>query len=300
MKTLEAAVWKWEGILSHFGVEDCYLKNTHGPCPLCGGKDRFRFDNKDGQGTYFCSQCGAGTGMKLLMNIKGWDFKTAAKEVDQVIGNIDSAPKKTMVSSFRWLHESIAKKIQPAGDSVRQYLSGRGLRASKEIKQCRHSYFEDGRRLADYDCMICPVTSVDGEIQTYHVTYLENGEKAPVRDPKKLMPTSGELRSAAIRLTKIYEHIGVAEGVETALAVMDLFQIPCWAVVNTSLMEKWLPPEGVNAVTVFADNDANFAGQKSAYSLAHSLGIRGISVEVEVPKNKGSDFADLIKQEAAA
>jgi len=33
---------------------------------LCGGKDRWRFDDRDGLGTYFCSNCGAGDGFTLL------------------------------------------------------------------------------------------------------------------------------------------------------------------------------------------------------------------------------------------
>ena len=33
------------------GVPAKALTNRHGPCPICGGKDRFRFDDKGGRGT---------------------------------------------------------------------------------------------------------------------------------------------------------------------------------------------------------------------------------------------------------
>ena len=41
----------------------------HCPCPVCGGKDRFRFDNKDGRGTYICNQCCSGDGLELIKTI---------------------------------------------------------------------------------------------------------------------------------------------------------------------------------------------------------------------------------------
>jgi len=50
------------------------------------GKDRYRFDNRDGEGTYICGQCGAGNGIILLRKLHGWDFKTACDEADKIIG----------------------------------------------------------------------------------------------------------------------------------------------------------------------------------------------------------------------
>ena len=63
MRTVERATGRWPGILKHFGLDDRTLSGDHCPCPVCGGKDRFRFDDKEGRGTYYCSHCGAGHGM---------------------------------------------------------------------------------------------------------------------------------------------------------------------------------------------------------------------------------------------
>ena len=46
----------WRHVLSNLGIHDRYLDGKHHPCPGCGGKDRFRFDDKDGCGTWICSQ----------------------------------------------------------------------------------------------------------------------------------------------------------------------------------------------------------------------------------------------------
>jgi hypothetical protein len=67
-----AASVQWKEILSALGVDPATLKNHHGPCPGCGGKDRFRFDNLNGDGTFICSQGGlgeiAGDGFELLVH----------------------------------------------------------------------------------------------------------------------------------------------------------------------------------------------------------------------------------------
>src|ERR1700758_1335926 len=42
----------WPAVLAQLGIPETALRNKHGPCPACGGKDRYRFDNKRGRGDY--------------------------------------------------------------------------------------------------------------------------------------------------------------------------------------------------------------------------------------------------------
>src|SRR5947199_194195 len=49
-KISETARGRWHGILPQLGISANLLRNRHGPCPMCGGKDRFRFDDWDGKG----------------------------------------------------------------------------------------------------------------------------------------------------------------------------------------------------------------------------------------------------------
>ena len=40
-ETRAAAQGRWRDILNQVGIDDAYLKNLHGPCPICrDGKDR--------------------------------------------------------------------------------------------------------------------------------------------------------------------------------------------------------------------------------------------------------------------
>ena len=84
----DRAAGRWPGILAALGVPSSALRNRHGPCPIpgCGGKDRFRFDDKGGRGTWICSKCGAGDGIELVKRIHGVEFKEAARLIEQHIG----------------------------------------------------------------------------------------------------------------------------------------------------------------------------------------------------------------------
>nr|WP_254281973.1 primase-helicase zinc-binding domain-containing protein [Escherichia coli] len=67
--TVSHALGHWPRILPALGIQ--VLKNRHQPCPVCGGSDRFRFDDREGRGTRYCNQCGAGDGLKLVEKVFG-------------------------------------------------------------------------------------------------------------------------------------------------------------------------------------------------------------------------------------
>lgn len=86
-----AARGRWADVLARHGVNTALLENRHGPCPGCGGRDRFRWDDKDGEGTWLCSQGGGGTisgdGIALLMHVTGKEWKEClAMAGDVVLG----------------------------------------------------------------------------------------------------------------------------------------------------------------------------------------------------------------------
>ena len=97
----EIAEGRWEDILMSLGgLSSKQLTNEHQPCPCCGGKDRYRFDNTKNQGTWFCNKCGGksgtgggGNGLSLLMRLRNWDFKQAVSEVEKYLGVAKPIPK---------------------------------------------------------------------------------------------------------------------------------------------------------------------------------------------------------------
>lgn len=297
MKTLEAARGKWFGILSHFGVDESFLRNTHGPCPLCGGKDRYRWDDKDGSGSYFCSGCGAGDGMDLLKKYTGLDFREAAKAVDEIIGNVESKPIKPKQDPRVRLRK-IAHGLQTMEgiNPVRRYLKSRGLRPSPTTEYHPSlTYYEDGKRIGNFPAMVHLFRSADLKPASYHITYLTPaGEKAQVSSPRKVMPSAEPMAGGAIHLAVYQNTLGVAEGIETALAATQRTGIPCWACYSAGLLEQFVPPPGAQHIVIFGDNDKSFTGQASAYVLAKRLVREGFSVQVRIPEIQDTDWADEV------
>lgn len=79
----ERARGKWRLILGSLGLSLPATATKHGPCPACGGNDRFRFDDKEGRGTWFCNQCEpqAGDGFALIQKVFSCDFPHALETV---------------------------------------------------------------------------------------------------------------------------------------------------------------------------------------------------------------------------
>src|SRR5215469_12763102 len=85
IKTADAARGRWRAILPHFGLTLRQLNGQHQPCPGCGGRDRFRFTDRSKDGDYFCNQCGAGKGIKLIAITNKLTWGEAARRVDHFL-----------------------------------------------------------------------------------------------------------------------------------------------------------------------------------------------------------------------
>lgn len=296
----ELALGRWPGILSSFGLTDKQLSGKHTACPVCGGKDRFRFDDQEGRGTFFCSHCGAGDGVQLVMSLKGIDFKTAAQEIESIAGVVQQAQVAKLPDETQKL-EALRRvwaesKPLAIGDEVMRYLAGRGLDLSTPPDNLRlHPAlpYHDGEKfVGKFPAMVALVRAPDGTGVTLHRTYLQDGRKAPVECPKKLMP-GRPVTGAAIRLSPAGVGVAIAEGIETALAASIQFGIPVWSCVTAHGIETFEPPAGVKRITVFADSDASFTGQKAAYTAAFRLVQQGFDVEVKVPATIGDWLDEL-------
>lgn len=301
--TRAAARGKWKGILIELGVCERFLRNEHGPCPLCGGKDRFRWDNKDGRGTYFCNNCGAGDGMTFAQKVLGLPFPDAARRVDALISNVqpDAVSRCTVSISDRERRDKLSElylksaPIRP-GDLVDNYLESRGLLLAHYPSALRFARSISDGEGSFHPALLAMIGLVGApKYSSIHRTFLmsDGSGKALIKHPRKIMP--GRLPDGACVPLSTYRPgtpLGIAEGIETALAAAVMFDIPVWAALNTSLLKKWRPPTGCPEVHIYADNDPNFAGQNAAYELAARLTDSGIKVHIRVPDKPGIDWAD--------
>lgn len=323
---IDQACGQWPFILESAGVDSSYLKNKHGPCPMCGGKDRFRFDDKNGRGTYICSQCGAGNGMKFLMRYCDWqESKKAIDFIDYTLNGRGAQPIGDILKKNSIVQQAYAKQADLEAkrkkinivwsqskpithdDPVERYLQARGINLELYPQCLRyHSdlpYYdnEKERMIGNFPAMIALIQTQHGEIVTLHRTYLGDACKANVPNPKKLMSPAIPRSSlgAAIRL---YPPTGdgtlaIAEGIETALAFYVMTGIPTWATVSASGMERIILPPEINKIWIAVDNDHSGTGQKAADALASRLVLNGQTVRCVMPPKVGDDFADLLLEE---
>lgn len=301
MKTRDLARNRWHGILPEFGIDAQHLRNIHGPCPLCGGKDRFRFDNKDGNGTWFCNQCGSGDSFALLKAFTGQSFSDLAKRIDEICGKVEPVqdvqhdPRKA-----RRRLKRIGKELQivKSGDPVSRYLRGRGIvDVPSEFLRFHPglTYWEQTEKIGTFPAMVAAFRDPAGRLETFHVTYLtSDGQKAPVPSQKKVMGKQQGLAGCAIRLSEVAPHIGICEGIETALSVTALYGVPCWACYSANALSEFVPPAGVEQVTIYADADCSYTGQAAATAAAARLFRQKYRVEVHPFLPYGVDYNDLL------
>ena len=207
-RTSLAARGKWKGILLQLGVPAESLTGKHAPCPMCGGEDRFRFDNKEQRGTFICNACGAGDGMKLAVEFTGKPFSHVASQIDAMLGNVKpDAPGKAAISdedrtkALRAVW-SATSPMQPR-DLARVYLTTRRIEELVYPKALRF-----GPQIRDGEggirpAMVAIVTDYDGKPVTLHRTFLkpDGSGKAEMTSPRKLMP--GDLPDgSAVRLSE--------------------------------------------------------------------------------------------------
>ncbi len=302
MRTKDAARGKWRGILLELGVPESALTGRHGPCPICGGKDRFRWDNKEGNGTYFCSQCGPGDGIDLAMKITGRPFKEVAARVDAMLGFVPKerihAPED-LDRSRSTLRQLIAETqpVQQTGLAHR-YFESRGIDELIYPEDLRFA-----RRLNDgnggcHPAMVAIVRNPEGQPVTAQKTFLKrNGSgKAEIAQPRKFL--AGKIPDGScVRLCEYVPGgpLGIAEGVETAMSASALYNMPVWAALTADLLEKWSPPIGCSEIAIFGDNDASYTGQKATYSLARRLMAQSehFRVSIHIPDSPGQDWKDV-------
>ncbi|MFA5323998.1 MAG: primase-helicase zinc-binding domain-containing protein [Smithella sp.] len=293
----QQAQGRWLGIFEQFGIDPGNGK--HGPCPFCGGKDRYRYTDKNGGGEYFCNQCGYGDGFDLIQKVTGIEFKDVLNKVSEMIGVVKmDKPKQTNNIDAKKMLNDLWKASKPltGSDPVSKYLHSRKIVLTPEnIRYCQKCYEKDTNK--EYPAMIARIQNAEGKPISLHRTYLSDNGKADVPSPKKTMTPTEPIAGGAIRLFMPgglfdAETLGVAEGIESAMSAAQIYSIATWSVISTSIMEKWIPPKEFKKIIIFADNDKSCAGGKAAYTLAAELYRKDYLVEVMMPPP--GDFNDQL------
>jgi putative DNA primase/helicase len=182
-----------------------------------------------------------------------------------------------------------------------------------------------GRNYGLHPCMVSAVVDETGLCCNIHRTFLtRQGKKLVLQEPdpedpfvlvdlptKKLMPSIGA-KHYQIRLFKPNDGVlGIAEGIETALAAMVYSSVPTWSLVATTGMVNFLVPDSINKLVIFADNDKLTEkginpGLDAARRLldsprvAQRMSDESLSVVIRTPETAGTDMVDFLQELATA
>lgn len=315
---------RWRETLVDFGIDPSCLTGKHSACPVCGGTDRFRFDDKDRRGTWICSQaCNdgrkAGDGLTLVRLVNGWTFVETLNAFAAYLGfearTVDR--KAPLPPAPRPVEKAVAtQRVKDLLSTVTRpdlvadvvtYLRGRnvwplpaecGLYAHVGFEYRRQSTGKSWVSEGLFPCLVAPIRDLYGETISAHVTYLEHGDKLarfdhdgealPAR--KMLSKLTGRVGCAVRLMPTDGSTLGIAEGIETALSAHRIHGMPVWACLNTALLASFIPPPGITRVVVFADRDV--AGMKAAWELGKHLEGR-CSVDMELPPV--GDWNDVVR-----
>lgn len=176
-------------------------------------------------------------------------------------------------------------------------------------------YFEEDeegsfKEIDKFPAIVAAVRDVEGNLLTLHRIYLsKQGKKAPVTDAKKMMsiPEGVDINGGAIQMGKPFNGIlGVAEGLETALAAYRATGIPVWSTINAQLMKTFKIPDDVNTLLIWADLDKSMTGQIAANVLKSRAEAEGVNVIVMLPqypipsRAKSLDWNDVLLEQGRA
>ena len=101
VKAKAQGLWA-DTIFPRFNIDVRFKKKT--PCPACGGRDRFRYDDKNGNGDYICQHCGAGDGFSLIQKCTHLSFPDTIAEVAAIVG-LDATSNITDADREKWRKE---------------------------------------------------------------------------------------------------------------------------------------------------------------------------------------------------
>ncbi|EBW6193589.1 DNA primase [Salmonella enterica subsp. enterica serovar Agbeni] len=304
MKTQEAVKGRWADVFKVFGLPPITGKKAFkGECPICKRRGKFRIDDKDGTGSFICV-CNVGDGWALLNLTQKKSFKELAADVDRIIGNTWQAGPKPEKTDAQRHRERVIKKMPSLvglkGTDGEKYLVSRGInvlptdgvrfcttqRVNGEICQALYALASDSR----------------GELCYLHRTLLKDGRKyTKWGAAKKMLRLQEETyiehaSSVAIRLFPVASTLGIAEGIETALAAYQISHCHTWATQNTTFMRRFVAPSGVNHLIIFADSDNSAAGHAAAFECAFkNLNRKDNDLEtVAVRWPEAGDFNDVL------
>jgi hypothetical protein len=270
----------------------------YGPCPVCGGRDRFAINTK--KQVWHCRGCGhGGDVIDLVQHLDDCDFRTAVR----TLGIDERQPLPAKPAPSRKNEDLNGKRALVIWGAARPIA---GTLAETYLRSRRLEYPDpDGDVLrfhpqcpfggVTHPCMIGLFSAVESNepVAIHRTALTADGGKI---DRKALGPIAG----AAVKLcADVTTSLHIAEGIETTLAAMALGFRPAWAVGHAGGIARFPILAGIETLTLVIDNDHPDAnGRQAGHAAARECGRRwmeaGRQILNVIPSRQGCDMADVL------
>jgi DNA primase len=142
---------------------------------------------------------------------------------------------------------------------------------------------------APLPCLLAAISGPDKQVCAVQRIYLcdDGSGKAEVENPKL---TLGKLLNGACRLAPAGPVLGLAEGLETGMSAMAMYQVPVWVACGSRLDQVAIP-DMVERLVIFDDRGGEHIALKAA--AAHER--PGRKITIVYPPESHKDFNDVLQ-----
>ncbi|HBT3443388.1 TPA: DNA primase, partial [Klebsiella pneumoniae] len=275
-ETVKQACGHWPHILPALGVK--VIKNRHQSCPVCGGSDRFRFDDKEGRGTWFCNQCGAGDGLKLVEKVFGVTPSEAAGKVNAVTGNLPPVAPEMIAAA------------EAETEADRKAAAALAVKLMEKARPATGNAYLTRKGFRDRECLTLTVMHKTGGV-TFRAgdvvvpLYDDTGALVNLQlinvDSLKRTLKGGQVKGACHVIEgkkQAGKRLWIAEGYATALTTGETVMVALSSVNLLSLASLARQKHPASQIVLAADRDLNGEGQsKAAVAAGACEGIVALS-----------------------
>jgi putative DNA primase/helicase len=302
-----------------------------GPCPACGGTDRFSINPQ--KRIFNCRGAEGGDVIGLVMHIDGISFTQACEQLTgEPPPNGQSkplSPAELAERDKRRQANEAAQRAREAQEEAREqntleaaqriwdaskpidgtlaqtYLFNRGIPVFESECLRFHPALPYPGKPKPYPALVCRVDDMGGDLcAVWRIFLREDGRKADVPAAKLGLGPAG---GGAVRLGGIGPKVAIAEGLESALGFWFLTgrKYPVLAALSTSGMVGIELPLCVERVVIAPDGDRPIkkqgdeyipavpAGRKAAHTLRDRLISEGLSVTLAAEPPAGQDYLNI-------
>jgi putative DNA primase/helicase len=265
------------------------MSAKRGPCPdpncTKGSRDKAAvFTELDSGILWYCHRCES----------NGWDGDVVHGKRDRIADT-----RRKIGDGLSDYFSDLWRDCRPITDDciAGQYLCARACTMPPEGSNVRWhprvKHTPSGYEGAALVALIsCAKTNAPMSI---HRTWIKpDGHKASV-EPAKMYAHGYPIAGGVIRIypdDTVNTGLALAEGLETALSVAHV-HTPVWATGDAGNLKRFPVLDGIECLTIYADNDASGTGLDAAHACAERWFHAGTEVYVVTPPAVGTDWCDV-------